>query len=56
MTIYEEYADHFNVGIPFLYGVDDLRLTKVIKDHLIKGKPIVDDFHWWAGILDNAIT
>lgn len=53
-TAQAAYFAAFFVPAPQPWGVDDDRLAAVLEQAIAAGRPVADDFDWWASLPPGA--
>lgn len=55
-TAQTAYFAAFKNMPPEPWGINDERITQVLEQAVADGKPVPDDFDWWANMPPDAVA
>lgn len=50
------YREKFGTFGPFPHGIDTEKIAQVLERAVEAGKPVDDDFDWWADLPPDAVA
>lgn len=52
----EAYLELFKNDGPWIFGVPDTTMVRILRDHVKRGHPIPDDFNWYPDLDENSVA